>query len=37
MIGSLEVTHKLIFTIPSVVQISSISSFDFDLILENLE
>ena len=26
MIGSLEVTHELIFTIPSVVQISSISS-----------
>ena len=26
MIGSLEVMHKLIFAIPSVIQISSISS-----------
>ena len=28
MIGSLEVTHELIFTIPSVIQISSISSIN---------
>ena len=26
MIGSLEVTHELLFTIPSVTEISSISS-----------
>ena len=26
MIGSLEVTHEIIFTIPSVIQISSINS-----------
>ena len=26
MIGSLEVTHELIFTIPSVIQINSIKS-----------
>ena len=26
MIGGLEVTHDLIFTIPSVIQISSINS-----------
>ena len=26
MIGSLEVTHEIIFTIPGVIQISSISS-----------
>ena len=33
MIGSLEVTHELIFTIPSVIQISSINSIRriFDL------
>ena len=28
MIGSLEVMHELIFTIPSVIQICSISSID---------
>ena len=28
MIGSLEVTHKLILTIPSVIQISSICSIN---------
>ena len=28
MIGSLEVTHELIFTIPSVIQICSISSIN---------
>ena len=28
MIDSLEVMHKLIFTIPSVIQISSISSIN---------
>ena len=29
LIGSLEVTHKLIFTIPNVIQISSINSIWF--------
>ena len=40
MIGSLEVRHELIFTIPSVIQIcsiSSIDSIDLDLILGNLD
>ena len=32
MIGSLEVTHDIIFTIPSVIQISLINSINSDLI-----
>ena len=34
MIGSLEVTHELIFTIPSVIQICSINSIRLRFNLE---
>ena len=34
MIGTLEVTHELIFTIPSVIQIRSINSIRLRIILE---
>ena len=36
MIGSLEVMHELMFTIPSVIQISSIGSINSILLRFNL-
>ena len=36
MTGSLEVTHEVIFTIPSVIQISSISSINSIRLRYNL-